>query len=667
MKTIRLLPAALLVAALAPARGASLPPPEHFFNNPLFSNPVLSPSGRYLAARLARAGGRDTLGVMDLSTGKARIVAQFDEADVGRFQWVNDNRLLYNARDNDLGERDRDYAPGLFAVDRDGQRFRQLAHRAAFTRYKETMVRQKELLPWHTYMLDQQGAQDSDWVYVEDVKFDGPAGTRQISLLRLNTVNGRTEGVPKPGFTTSWLLDTRGQPRLAHTIDKNIATIHLRDGDKDEWRKLGSFDAYLGSTEAFDPLAFGADGTLYVNSNRAGNYSAVHTYDFAGTKINPKPLIQLGEYDFEGSLLLRDSKVVGVRYLRETSGTHWFDAGLQKVQEKVDALLPHTVNLIDVPARPESPYLLVKAYSDVQPPYYLTYNQDSGQLTRLADSYPAIRTEQMGIQQNVRYKARDGLMIPATLTLPRSGSGTAGGKHPLVVLVHGGPYMRGSQWGWDPEVQFLASRGYAVLQPEFRGSTGFGDRHFRAGWKQWGLKMQDDIADGAKWAVANGHADATRICIAGGSYGGYAALMGLVNDQDLYQCGLNWAGVTDIKLLYTGHWMFTSDMSERWKQYGMPELVGDQEKDAVQLKATSPLEQAARIKRPLLLAYGAADERVPLVHGTKFRDAVKATNKDVEWIEYLEEGHGWRLPQNRIDFWTRVEKFLNRHIGQKQE
>jgi dipeptidyl aminopeptidase/acylaminoacyl peptidase len=239
-----------------------------------------------------------------------------------------------------------------------------------------------------------------------------------------------------------------------------------------------------------------------------------------------------------------------------------------------------------------------------------------------------------------------------------------GGKNlPLVVLVHGGPYVRGVSWDWNPEVQFLASRGYAVLEPEYRGSTGYGYALFRAGWKQWGLKMQDDIADGARWAIAEGYADAKRICIAGGSYGGYATLMGLINDGDLYKCGIDWAGVTDINLMYDGNWTAASDLSEEWKEYGMPVLVGDQVNDAAQLKATSPLENAARIRQPLLLVYGGSDLRVPLYHGKKFYNAVKQTNPDVEWVVYDEEGHGWGLPKNRMDFWSRVEKFLDKNIG----
>jgi len=202
-----------------------------------------------------------------------------------------------------------------------------------------------------------------------------------------------------------------------------------------------------------------------------------------------------------------------------------------------------------------------------------------------------------------------------------------------------------------------------VLEPFFRGSTGFGTKHFKAGWKQWGLKMQDDLADGARWAVENGYADSRRICIAGASYGGYAALMGILNDPDLFQCAVNWADVTDIELLYTGHWLYTSDLSAEWKQYGMPLLVGDLEKDAAQLKATSPIEQAERIKRPILMGYGDSDQRVPIVHGKRFLREVRPYNKKVEFKEYDGEGHSLKLAKNRIDFWTRVEKFLDKYIG----
>ncbi len=198
-----------------------------------------------------------------------------------------------------------------------------------------------------------------------------------------------------------------------------------------------------------------------------------------------------------------------------------------------------------------------------------------------------------------------------------------------------------------------------MIEPEFRGSDGYGFKLFSAGWKQWGLAMQDDVADATNWAVQQGWVDPKRICIAGASYGGYAALMGLVRYHELYQCGIDWVGVSDINLMYSGAW---SHYSEEGTNYAMPRLIGDPVADAKQLIETSPLEQAARVRRPLLMAYGAADRNVPIKHGTEFHYAVTRTNQDVEWVAYSEEGHGWRMLATQVDFWTRVEKFLDRHL-----
>jgi dipeptidyl aminopeptidase/acylaminoacyl peptidase len=315
------------------------------------------------------------------------------------------------------------------------------------------------------------------------------------------------------------------------------------------------------------------------------------------------------------------------------------------------------------PADPKAENMLVQSYSDVVPLMYSVYNTKTGALSKVGSTRQSINPAQMGPQKAITYTSRDGLKITGLLTLPRAGVRK---NLPMVVLVHGGPWPRGSTWGWNSMSQFLASRGYAVLEPEFRGVNGFGDKLFKAGLKQWGLGMQNDVADATRWAIAQGYADAKRICIAGASYGGYATLMGLVNDPDLYKCGVDWVGVTDINLMYNDDWTARSDFSDDYKEFGMPFLVGDQVKDAAQLRATSPIAQAARIKQPLLLAYGGADDRVPVFHGRKFYDAVKAHNQNVEWIEYPEEGHGWRLPKNNYDFWTRVEKFLDKNIGAAQ-
>jgi len=650
--------------AAAPAAGSTRAPPPiaAFFDNPQFSGALFSPSGKYLAVRVAGKESRDRLGVITLSDSSVKVVGAFSDADIGSFQWVNDERLVFTATDRSVGQGDVRYAPGLFAINRDGGKLMQLVSRSGkpFVSSGGTGVRSRELLPWNTYLLGQKTGQDTDDIYVTYRAITKRGQVDYVDLQRLNTTTGRYTSFERPGNSMSWLLDNNGEPRLTRTVEGGVSTLHYRDpANNQQWRKLISFDTYTGGKDAFSPLAFGPDGTLYVVSHAGQDKSAVYTFDFATNKLSDQPVVRLADYDFNGTLLFGKGKLLGVRRLTDARDTTWLDNDMKAMQAKVDHMLPNTVNLLSVPTRPESPWVMVTAYSDMFPSRTMLYNSETKKLSMLGNSHPLIEPERMAQQTLVRYKARDGLEIPAWLTLPKGG----GKNLPMVVLVHGGPYVRGGSWGWTANSQFLASRGYAVLEPEFRGSTGFGTKHFRAGWKQWGLKMQDDIADGTRWAIAQGTADPKRICIAGASYGGYATLMGLINDPDLYKCGVNWVGVTDINLLYDGHWNFSSDMPDGWKQYGMPELIGDQVKDAEQLKATSPLQQASRIKQPLLLAYGGADRRVPLPHGTKFYQAVKETNPNVEWIEYEEEGHGWALPKNRIDFWGRVEKFLDKNIG----
>jgi acetyl esterase/lipase len=644
-------------AATAAPQAAALPPLEDFFDNPEFSGAKLSPDGKSLAVRIGSKTSRQRLAVLDLSNNKITVVANFVDTDVDDFYWVNDERLVYDVSDKTVGKGDRRHAPGLFAVNRDGSGVRQLVNRSDGPDLDGAAGRKS--LEWNHYLLKQQISKLDGYVYVTRAKF-GAMNVEYLDLVKVNTTTGAATQFKRPGNVKQWLLDQNGEPRIAKTQENDTSAVLYRDPATGAWRELASFHTFKGGKGAFEPSFFGPDGTLYVETNAGGDLEALYAFDFATGKIKPEPLVKLPGYDYKGGPVVSNDKLVGIHYLIDADGTAWLDPALKKAQDTVDALLPGKVNILRPPLRPQTPWILVDSYSDVTPRNFLLFNSQTGQLQSIGSSHPNIKPGQMGHQTMVRYKARDGLEIPAWLTLPRGKDKNL----PLVVLVHGGPYVRGGQWGWSPDAQFLASRGYAVLEPEFRGSTGFGQHHFRAGWKQWGLKMQDDVADGALWAIAQGTVDPKRICIAGASYGGYATLMGLINNPELFKCGINWVGATDINLLYDGSWSRPSDFSSEYQKYGMPEMVGDQKKDAEQLKATSPLLQAARIKQPLLLAYGGSDVRVPLYHGTKFYDAVKAAgNQKVEWIEYPEEGHGWVLPKNRYDFWGRVEKFLNQNIG----
>lgn len=638
---------------------ASPPTLASFFHNPAFGPAMLSPNAKYLAVGSGAPGRRDFLVVIDLATNKPTVVAQFDDADIGQYRWVNEERLVFDVLDKKAGVGDRRYAPGLFAVNRDGTRFEQLASRSQGVLSKEEQ-KMRKMLPWNTYLLEQQGMQDSDFIYVRSPAYDTSREIRHVDLLKLNTLTGHVQKVARPKPFKEWVLDHKGEPRLGLANDDGTTTVSYLDPATSEWRQIASFASYGKPADAFDPVGFGPDGALYVSANAGRDASALYTFNFKTGKVNPEPVVLTGRYDFEGELVRNRSSLLGVRFTTDAEGNEWFDPGMKALQEKLDKLLPATVNLISVPAAADSPWVLITSYSDVVPRMYTLYHMQTGTLNLVGSSRPAINSAQMGPQQAVTYKARDGLEIPALLTLPRGGTRK---NLPMVVLVHGGPWVPGASWGWNADSQFLASRGYAVLEPSFRGTTGLGRKHYLASWKQWGLSMQDDIADGTRWAIAQGIADPKRICIAGASYGGYATLMGLVKDPDLYKCGVNWVGVSDINLMYNDSWTYRSDLTDDWRKYGMPVLIGDKEKDAAQLKATSPIEQAARLTQPLLMAYGGNDERVPLHHGKKFLEAVQRTNKNVEWIEYPEEGHGWQLTKNRIDFWKRVEKFLNQHIG----
>lgn len=644
---------ALLLACLLslPAAHAAAPSAEAFFQEPVLGRAVLSPDGRLVAMRVGNKDVRARLAVVELATMKPTIVATFKDADVRNFQWVNEQRLVFDLDVELVGPARVEFAHGLFAVNADGQDFRQLVQTRGHFLQDPTATR--ELLPWDTYLLESAGARRGNDIFVITPQQHDKDGVDYIKLQRLNTVNGRAEEVDAPLHAFDWILDRQGDLRVVVTHLNHQAQVLMRQPGG-AWQKIADYEE-LGANW-LRPRFVGPDKTIYVEAPH-GDKSAVFKLDATtGKRVEP-PLAASKDFDIHAQFVATDDKLLGLRYAIDAEITHWLDADMKALQATIDGLLPATANRLAVPQRGDSPWVLVEAFADVQPTLTYLYNKDTRKLVRLGGTHPGIDPRQMGQTDFVRIAARDGHPVPTYLTLP---PGTAKKKLPMVVLVHGGPWVRGMEWHWHPEVQFLASRGYAVLQPDFRGSTGYGSRHFEAGFKQWGRAMQDDVADATRWAIAQGHADPKRICIAGASYGGYATLMGLANDPDLYRCGVNWVGVTDIELMYTVSW---SDMNNRFKEYGMPRMIGDPKADAELLKAASPLHNAAKIRQPLLMAYGAWDVRVPLIHGEKFRDAVKAQNPDVEWVVYPNEGHGWDRLETRLDFWGRVEKFLARQIG----
>jgi acetyl esterase/lipase len=632
-------------------------PAALFFQPAAFSGAVLSPSGNAVAFRVGAKGSRDRLAVLDLETKKVVPVASFDDADVSEFRWVNDQRLVFDLVDKRLALGDRRFAWGLYAVNADGTGYRQLVARERVGMSNGENTRQ---LPPNTYMIQATGPQTGDSIYVAQPQAWAKDGNGFNKLLNLNTVTGLSQEVDVPPQAHTWFLDKAGEVRAVKTAKDDKSAIQWRDPANGQWRTLREFKRYVPDGD-MRLEQINADGKFYVVSRNRRDTDAVFVYDPVSDTVADKPLVASPQYDIHPRFMTRNDTLLGVRYLVDAVVTQWLDPAMTAHQAEVNKLLPTTSNLLTPPSRGDSPWMLVRAFSDVQPGAYLVYNTATKKLLRLGAERPdisAAQMERMSQMDMVRFKARDGLEIPAYLTLPQSAEVKK--NLPLIIYVHGGPWVRGATWHWQADVQFLASRGYAVMQAEFRGSSGFGLKHLKAGFKQWGLAMQDDLADAARWAIAQGIADPRRICIMGASYGGYATLMGLAKDGDLFKCGVEWVGVSDLLLYFDASW---SDFSDSWKQFGASQMVGDREKDAAQLEATSPIKLAAKIKNPLLMAHGRIDRRVPIEHGKRMYDAVKAHNANVEWVQYDKDGHGWSLPETHVDWWTRVEKFLDRHIG----
>jgi dienelactone hydrolase len=638
----------LLVAAL-PAWAAP-PPAEAFFQEPAFSGAVLSPDGRHVALVASSKGTRRRLVILSLETLKLQVVAAFPDVDVNAARWVNDKRLVFDLEVELTGPNRADFGPGLFAVDADGSDFRQLIETT--TAFVKGPAMGIQPLSWRHRPLRVRSSGLGDDIVVSRAGEVSRNKVDYIDLMRVNTRTVRVTDMELPLHARDWVFGQDGQVLAVLTTQEGRSAWHTKQADG-AWRKGADFDAVAEGAPA--PEWQGPDGTLYGVAGYQG-FNALFAFDKATGAPTGRPLAAAAGFDLNPQFIANEAKLLGLRYTVDAEVTQWLTQDMKDLQAVIDNALPATSNRISVPHRGDSPWVLVQAFADVQPTVSYAFNRSTKRLLKLGASLAGIEPKAMGLTDFHRIPARDGLPIPSYLTLP-----AGGGKNlPMVVLVHGGPWSRGADWQFDAQVQFLASRGYAVLQPAFRGSTGYGQRHFLAGFKQWGLAMQNDVADATRWAIAQGYADPKRICIAGASYGGYAALMGLVRDADLFKCGVSWVGVTDPGLLFSVGW---SDVTEESKRYGYGRMIGDPVADAEQFKATSPLLQAARIQQPLLLAYGAWDVRVPLVHGEKMREALQPHNKNVEWVVYPKEGHGWAKAETRIDFWHKVEAFLGQHLA----
>lgn len=655
------LPALALAAGFALAatgafaqKSAKDIPVESFFKRAEFTQMSLSPGGGRLAA-LAPIKGRNNLVVIDVAKRTRNVITSFEENDVANFFWVNDDRLCLRVADGQEVTGRFTYR-GFYCIDHDGKDIRD------FNR-----IGGKVVFINPVYLPD-----DNSPEFIASINL---RTQYSVDLYRFNSITGRTTHLTfdSPGEVSRWVLDRNRVPRIAITapdfdrrpdpdkFQKNV--VWYRDSEGAKWEKLWEYESLSNEPmgEMVYPLAFDYDNhTLYVSTNRGGRDKlAIYKYD---TKTRQFGDLVFGHklIDVDGGLVfsLAEKKLLGVRYEGETSSAYWFDPAMDKLQRQLDATFPKTVNEISLP-RNGGKAALVYAHSDRDPGSYHLLDRAKPSLEPVAKTREWIDPNLMAERRFITYKARDGMEIPAWLTIP---AGSSGKNLPLIVHVHGGPQARGFygiSWGRWPDAQFLASRGYAVLEPEPRHSTGFGMKHFQSGLRQWGQSMQDDINDGALHLVKEGIADRGRMCIYGGSYGGYAAAMGATRDPELWRCAAPVVAVTDLIVLLTAA---ESDLPAEYLRTDARKMIGDLGKDRAMLEKSSPARDVSKVKAPILLAMGSDDRRVPIVHGNRFNDALVAAGKKVEYVVYPGEGHGFNKDANVVDYYKRLEKFFAENL-----
>jgi dipeptidyl aminopeptidase/acylaminoacyl peptidase len=470
-----------------------------------------------------------------------------------------------------------------------------------------------------------------------------------FDVYRLDLDSGELTLIAEnPGNVTGWATDHSGAIRLAIVTDGVNTSILHRPNDGAAFQNVIT----TNFKENIRPLFFDFDNKLlFASSNIGRDKAAIVRLDPATAKEDGV-IFQHPEVDVESFDWSRKRKVcTEVQFITWKRERKFFDAETEAIFADLEARLPGYEIDLQSNNRDEDIFV-VAAWSDRTQGVRYLYERASGNLTKLAEITPWLDENELAEMKPISYAARDGLTIHGYLTLPRGGRKNL----PLVVNPHGGPWARDG-WGYNPEVQFLANRGYAVLQVNFRGSVGYGRAFWEKSFRQWGKTMQDDVTDGVKYIIQQGIADSKRVAIYGGSYGGYATLAGLAFTPELYACGIDYVGVSN---LFT----FLKTIPPYWKPMldMFYEMVGHPEKDKDLLTAASPVLHAENIRVPLLIAQGAQDPRVNIDESDQMVAALKKHDVPVEYIVKDNEGHGFHNEENRFEFYETMEKFLDKYL-----
>lgn len=604
-------------------------PLEDFFRNSERTGYQLSPDGSYISYM---APYKDRLNVfvrrVDETDEHAIRITNETERSVAGYMWADNQRLLY------MKDTAGDENYQLYGVHRDGSDDRAYT---AFDGVRTSLIDDLE---------EQQG------VVMIGMNKRNP---EVFDPYRLNIETGElTLLAENPGNIQGWMTDHDGRLRVATAIVDGVNTQILYRDTEDEpfkpvlttnFRDVVSFMEFTpDNKEVYAATNLHRDKTILVRMNPA-------------TCEELEVLYENERYDIASISYSRKRKKLLSVYCtgHKEPVRHYFDAEEEQLRQRIKAHFPNQRYGIADTDKAEENYLIYVGGDRTRGSYW-HYNALTDEAKKIADLAPWIKSDEMNAMHPVCYTTRDGLQIEAYLTLPDGLTPDTAKQLPVVVNPHGGPWARDC-WGYSSEVQFLSNRGYAVFQMNFRGSTGYGRHFLEASYKQWGLKMQDDITDGVKWLIEKGIANPNRIAIYGGSYGGYATLAGLTFTPDLYACGIDYVGVSN---LFT----FMQTIPPYWRPMleMMYEQVGHPEHDADQLAATSPALHADKIKVPLFVAQGANDPRVNKAESDQMVEALRQRGVVVEYMVKDNEGHGFHNQENRFDFYRAMERFLKAHL-----
>jgi dipeptidyl aminopeptidase/acylaminoacyl peptidase len=603
--------------------------------------------------------------VIDLETRKGSALTNFSNFDVISVDWVGNDRIVYT-----LGQANTPTGPGqadgggLFMVSRDGKDGRSLSPTTRDCRNRGDLVCRQ-------YMLIRTLPGSDD----EVIAAGNMRAADSSDVYRLNVRTGRSTLLTetRPANVASWVLDRNHVPRIARAWIKDTQTyaIHYRKSESAPWEEIARYDSTTGP--AFVPLGFEADNqTLLVATNQGRDTMAVWRYDPNARKLGEvvaeHPRYDMGADALGGTVpgIVRDpgtDNIVGYQVRAEKPEVVWTDPAYARIQKMLDGALPDTINRFT--RTPDGSRLLVTSGSDRHPIRWYLLDEQKRTLEEVLSSRPWIKPENLVAMRPFLLKARDSLEIPSYYFLPREYK--PGQKVPTIVHVHGGPTVRADTWGnftfGVREAQILASRGYAVVLPNFRGTPGLGSKVFYSAFGAVGRQMQDDHEDAARWAIAQGFADPARICISGASYGGYATLMALAKTPELFKCGVAGLSVSDMELIVNsaaGDIAYSPAAVAFWRR-----LTGA-DKNPNAAREISPIHMAGRIKGALFMYAGSDDIRTPIEQTRNMQSALeRAGNPPKEVLVKAGEGHGFGTVDNAIELYDRMLQFLDGQIGPK--